>query len=280
VDALRAALAPLAPKARVDRYYLPVARWCEARVAAASARPFVLGVSGPQGSGKSTLADALVAAFGAVGLRGIAISIDDFYLTHAEQNALAARFPGNRYLEHRGYPGTHDVALGRSTLGSLVEGRPTFVPVYDKSAHGGRGDRGRSSSYRRVEERLDFLVLEGWMLGFSPVDPAGLAPDLRPPNEMLAAYAVWHETLEAFVHLRAASLDDIVGWRIGSERARRERGEGALTDAQARDYIERFLPAYRTYLPGLATAPPCAEVLCVELGADRDATSVGDTPGS
>jgi D-glycerate 3-kinase len=275
VDPLHAALAPLAPRPRVDGYYLPVARWCEAQLAAAETRPFVLGISGPQGCGKSTLADALVAAFGALGRRGIAISIDDFYLTHTEQRALAARFPGNRYLEHRGYPGTHDVALGRSTLVSLAEGRPTFVPVYDKSAHGGRGDRGRSSSYRRVEERLDLVVLEGWMLGFRPVEPAGLEPALRPPNEMLAGYSVWHETLDAFVHLRAGSLDDVVGWRVGAERARRERGEGALTDEQARDYIERFLPAYETYLPGLVASPPCEAVLRVELGPERDAAAIG-----
>lgn len=253
------------------RLYLPVARWCQSHVSGSTRRPVVVGISGPQGCGKSTLADALVAAFGALGLRGIAISIDDFYLTHAEQKALAAQHPGNRYLEHRGYPGTHDVALGRSTLSSLVEGRPTFVPVYDKSAHGGRGDRGRSSSYRRVEERLDFVVLEGWMLGFAPVEPAALEDDLRVPNELLGAYAVWHETLDALVHLRAGSLDDVVRWRVDSERARRERAEGALSDAQARDYIERFLPAYRAYLPGLETSPPCADVLRVDLDPDRGA---------
>lgn len=259
----------------VPPYYLPVARWCQALLAERTGRPVVIGVSGPQGAGKSTLAEAVVRGLAELGVRGIAISIDDFYLTHEEQRALSARHPGNRYLAYRGYPGTHDVALGRAVLVDLLAGVPTVVPAYDKSAHTGRGDRGAPSSFRRVEGRLDLVVLEGWMLGFVPVDPATLEPDLRPPNEALAAYASWHEKLDALVRLDAHSLDDIVAWRIGSERARRERGEGALTDDEARDYIERFLPAYRSYLPGLRASPPCERVLTVELDRARRATRVG-----
>jgi pantothenate kinase-related protein Tda10 len=60
-----------------------------------------------------------------------------------------------------------------------------------------------------------------------------------------------------------------VAWRVDAERARRARGESALTDDDARDYIERCLPAYRTYLPGLRSHPPCADVEVVSLGADR-----------
>ena len=38
---------------------------------------------GAEGCGKSTLASALVGAFEAIGVRAIAVSIDDFYLTHS-----------------------------------------------------------------------------------------------------------------------------------------------------------------------------------------------------
>ncbi len=258
--------------ARVDGYYAPLGIWCASRVAASARRPWVLGLQGPQGCGKSTLAAALVGALGDVGVRAVTVSIDDFYLTHGEQLALADRYAGNPYLLHRGYPGTHDVALGLrqiETLAALGPGEDALVAAYDKSAHRGRGDRKPRSEWRRVTGPLDLLILEGWMLGFSPVDEGALAPDLRVPNALLARYASWNRTLDAFVSLRVESLDVIVRWRVDSERARRDAGEAALSDEDARDYIERFLPAYRVYMPALAARPPCDDVRQIELGEDR-----------
>ena len=115
---------------------------CLSRLEKRGATPFVLGIQGPQGCGKSTLAAALVDALADIGHPGVALSIDDFYLTRAEQVALAGRHPGNPYMEHRGYPGTHDVPLGSRMLAALVglgAGETLRLPIYDKSAHGGRG---------------------------------------------------------------------------------------------------------------------------------------------
>jgi D-glycerate 3-kinase len=273
VDALLRALhARLPDPRRVDDYYGPLGAWCAARVAARGPRPWVLGLQGPQGGGKSTLAAALVAGLGDIGVRGVAVSIDDFYLTHQEQTALAARHPGNPYLLYRGYPGTHDVALGERVIDALValgSGETALVPTYDKSAHAGRGDRAPEAAWRRVEGPLDLLIVEGWMLGFSPVDAAPLAPDLQAPNALLGAYGSWSQRLDAFVSLQVDSLDAIVRWRIDAERARRDRGEAALSDEDARDYIERFLPAYRLYAPALAARPPCRDARVIALGDDR-----------
>jgi D-glycerate 3-kinase len=237
---------------------------------------WILGIQGPQGCGKSTLAAALVEQWGRAGVRATAVSVDDFYLTHAEQEALASRHAGNPYLRYRGYPGTHDVALGRRTIdaiASLGEPQSGAVPVYDKSAHRGRGDRASESAWRRVAGPIDVLVLEGWMLGFTPVDSRAdaLTVDLalRAPNQYLEAYRVWHERLDAFVHMHVDSLDTIVRWRMDSERARRERGEPALSDDDARDYIDRFLPAYRLWVPQLRAHPPCSEFTTIELAEDR-----------
>lgn len=235
-------------------------------------RPWVLGLQGPQGCGKSTAAAALVEAISARGKHAATVSIDDFYLTHAEQLALAARHPGNPYLLYRGYPGTHDVALGAGVIGGLTAlraGDVARVPVYDKSAHAGRGDREPESRWRPVQGPLDLLVVEGWMLGFAPVDEATLEEDLVAPNAYLAAYSAWTARLDALVHLDVESLETVVRWRVDSERARRERGETALSDDDARDYIERFLPAYRVYVPALQAHPPCDDFCTLVLGEDR-----------
>jgi D-glycerate 3-kinase len=250
--------------------------WCVRRLQRRRQRTFVLGLQGPQGCGKSTAAAALVESVRDAGSRAIAVSIDDFYLTHAEQRALAARHRGNPYVLHRGYPGTHDVALGARTLGALAsasDAAPVHIPAYDKSAHAGRGDRAPELEWRRVTGPFDLVIVEGWMLGFTPVDEARLEPDLVPPNRYLAAYRAWNASLHAMVHLSVDSPETIVEWRVGSERARRERGEPALSDEDATDYIRRFLPAYRVYVPALATTPPCDDFLALVLRSNREPTA-------
>ena len=87
----------LAP-ARQDRlfgFYVPVALWLEQQHLAGktsgsgSGGAVCVGMSLPQGGGKTTLADAMVAGMGAVGISTGVVSIDDFYLTHHEQEKLA-----------------------------------------------------------------------------------------------------------------------------------------------------------------------------------------------
>jgi len=252
---------------RVDTLILPTLDYARACVHEAGAR--VLGLSGPQGSGKSTLAAQLVEGLalsdpGAPGLRAVAISIDDFYLTHAEQRALAAAHPGSPYLEHRGYPGTHDVALGARTLDALVAlgpGERLRIPRYDKGAHGGRGDRHVESVWPEVEGPIDLVILEGWMLGFAPVGPPYDDPHLEAPDRALASYDA--------VHLDLARTDDVVDFRVEAERRRRAAGEPGLSDADAEDYVRRFLIAYRTWVPGLRAKPPVAPSMRLTIGADR-----------
>jgi D-glycerate 3-kinase len=239
----------------------------------------VLGLQGPQGAGKSTAAAALVDAALDDGRRAVTVSIDDFYLTYADQRALAERHPGNPYLLYRGYPGTHDVALGARVVDELATFNGTtgasevIVPSYDKSANAGRGDRAPESRWRRLAGPFDLVIVEGWMLGFAPVDEGALDPDLVAPNRYLATYRAWNTRLDALVHLATDSLDTIVEWRVESERARRERGETALSDDDARDYIRRFLPAYRVYVPALRANPPCADFQILKLGPDRNVLS-------
>jgi hypothetical protein len=50
---------------------------------------------------------------------------------------------------------------------------------------------------------------------------------------------------------------------------RPRRPEAALGDDDARDCVERFLPAYRVYLPLLRSRPPCEDVSAIALGDDR-----------
>jgi D-glycerate 3-kinase len=268
---------------RIHHLYLPVLFFCAACVRASATRPVLVGIQAPQGAGKTTLVTHLLALLPALGLRGAGVSIDDFYLTRAEQLRLAAAHPGNRYLEHRGYPGTHDIELGEQTLRALKrpdmasqgvrrpglsgpasggpersalrsETRSVRVPVYDKSLHGGRGDRAPEAEWRDVTGPLDVVFVEGWMLGFAPVPDGTLDdPDLVAPNRALAAYDRWHRLLDAFVVLRAIDPSSVLRWRVDAEAAMVARGRPGLDRAAIEDYVRRFLPAYARY----GGAPAC-----------------------
>lgn len=112
--------------------------------------------------------------FSYCGLPCLSMSLDDFYLTGQEQEALAAAHPTNSILQCRGngepqacsllllHPlmlivvvlvaGTHDVQLFSRTLDHLQRGLPCALPRYDKSLRGGRGDRLPESQWPRVSD--------------------------------------------------------------------------------------------------------------------------------
>jgi len=254
----------------------PVHEFCLAQVAAAARRPLVIGLQAPQGAGKTTLVTHLLNALPVHGLIGAGVSVDDFYLTREGQLGVAASNPGNRYLEHRGYPGTHDVALGERTLRELKalgDGQSARVPVYDKSAHGGRGDRAPEETWRVVTGPLDLIVVEGWMLGFSPADESALPdPHLIAPNRALADYHRWTDQVDVWVTLRAHDPEYVLTWRVEAEEAMKASGKPGLSREAITDYIGRFLPAYRTYATP-DRVPGGGSGLTLTLDATRKPTS-------
>jgi hypothetical protein len=99
-----------------------------------------LGISAPQGCGKSTLVEQLQQLCAWLGLSAASVSIDDFYLTNAQQGALAAAHPDNRLLALRGNAGSHDLELGQQTLlqlrGLTEDGATARVPRRVRGVHG------------------------------------------------------------------------------------------------------------------------------------------------
>jgi D-glycerate 3-kinase len=249
--------------------------FCSAQLRRAGNRPLVVGLQAPQGAGKTTLVTRLMERLPETGLRGVAVSIDDFYLTRAEQLRLAAAHLGNPYLEHRGYPGTHDIALGEATLSALrgldagSDGRVVRVPVYDKSQHGGRGDRAPESRWRDVAGPLDVVFVEGWMFGFTPVAASQLSdPFLAEPNRALADYDRWYRLTDALVVLRATDPNFVLRWRVEAEEAMKTRGLPGLSREAIEDYVRRFLPAYALYA-GRADRWPADRTLTLSLDVER-----------
>jgi D-glycerate 3-kinase len=194
------------------------------------------------------------------GLNAVSISIDDFYLTRAEQALLAERHPTNPYLQHRGYPGTHDIDLCirvLERLRTLRVGESIRVPGYNRFAHNGIGDRLPRDHWRILTGPLHLIVLEGWMLGFTPVPRNSLTDEnLQLINELLARYKAWLSLLNGFILLDAEDHLYVRDWRLEAEKRAVAEGKTGMLPEQIRAFVENFLPAYTIYLPGLRAAPP------------------------
>lgn len=206
----------------------------------------IVGVQGVQGAGKSTLCRTMCERNRGWG----AISLDDFYLPDAELRALYAESRDPLWAG-RGNPGTHDVAALLGTLRRFKAGESSTVPVYDKTRFGGRGDRVGS----RTLPPGDVLLVEGWCLGFQPDDGRDNV------NVALRAYDALYDLMDAMLVLRPTTLGVVYTWRRQSERC--------MTDAETTAFIDRYMPAYDRYLPGLYRTPPVRPCLVVTTDGSR-----------
>jgi D-glycerate 3-kinase len=255
----------------VYKYYVPAYLWCVGRLEKhrhekraserpkTKTRPLCVALTAPQGCGKTTLVAALEFLFEKNGVAAASASVDDFYLTGAEQDKLSLANPGNALLRYRGNAGTHDVQLAVNTLRSLrsindddFATLTVSVPRYDKTLRGGRGDRAAREFWPEITAPLDIVLLEGWMLGFAPAadaDAFAAHPDLPAVNAALRddAYGDLHALLDDWIVVRVRDTRWVRSWRLEAEQQARSEGRPTLTDAEVGDFVNRFLPAYDLY---------------------------------
>ena len=172
----------------------------------------------------------------------------------------------NPILQVRGNAGTHDITLGKATLEKCIhlkEGESMKTPSYDKSQYDGKGDRASESTWPIVQGALDVILFEGWMLGFKPllvdddvntttgINDLELDDNMKEINEYLKQYETWDSLMDQWLIIQVDDISNVYQWRLQAEIAMRERGNPAMTDDQVKDFVERYMPAYHTYLPGL-----------------------------
>lgn len=272
----------VAEQKRVYQYYLPVYLWCASQLAEHKKEhkgPMVLGISAPQGCGKSTLCEQLESLFEYNGFKAASVSIDDFYLTREDQVSVSQKYTGNRLLEMRGNAGSHDVELGTRTLKALKEAREMVaLPRYDKSAYQGKGDRADPSTWPKTQGPVDIVLFEGWMLGFSHVadrQAKRVDPDLPRVNAFLKGYRkAWDSYVDSWLVIKVGDPQFSFTWRLQAEQRMRASGKPAMTDEEVATFVDRFMPAYRCYLPGLYKDGPTTstprKLLVVEVDENRN----------
>ncbi|RKF56393.1 putative kinase mug58 [Golovinomyces cichoracearum] len=236
--------------------------------------PLFVGLSGAQGSGKSTLGYMLSRTLSEEhGFPSIVVSIDDFYLTHAEQLAFAEKHKLNKIIQMRGPPGTHDINLARTVFSALREGRECQIPVYDKSAYHGKGDRVPKHQWRIANQgvkTVTVVILEGWCVGFSQLTHAEIEQkrnlttnrslakhelqNLLDINDKLKEYQeLWSAYLDGLIYIDAKDLRWVYDWREDQEKKlRKEKGNANAMDLQqVIGFVDSYLPAYELYTENL-----------------------------
>ncbi|KAF9616824.1 hypothetical protein IFM89_032674 [Coptis chinensis] len=280
----------IAQKARLFHYYVPVFLWCEDQISQHRSKfkdgqdipPLLIGFSAPQGCGKTTLVFALDYLFRLSGRKSATVSIDDFYLTAEDQAKMREQNPGNTLLELRGNAGSHDLPLSVETLQGLTEmtkkGMKMKLPRYNKSAYGGKGDRADPSTWPEVKGPLTVVLFEGWMLGFKPVPNEvvkAVDPQLEVVNRNLEAYYdAWDKFINAWIVIKIKEPSCVYQWRLQAEIAMREEGKPGMSDEEVRDFVSRYFPAYKAYLPTLYSEGPLGSdpehLLVVDIDDERN----------
>ena len=255
-----------------------VAAALEAALSLPQAIP-VFAIAGLQGTGKSTLAAQLASLAQSRGRRVAVLSIDDFYLTRAGRERLAHEV--HPLLASRGPPGTHDLGLAAETLDSLLAGKRTALPRFDKLAD----ERAPFAQWPVIQGGCDLVVLEGWFLK-TPAQPAEQLPapinalerDEDPDgtwrnwcNAVLARDypALWNR-IAALWWLQGPDFEVVPEWRWQQEQALQaaDRARTGMDRAQ----VERFVQLFeRVSRQALRTLPAIAE-RTIRLDAQRRPT--------
>ncbi|GAB4350831.1 MAG: hypothetical protein Fur0042_18890 [Cyanophyceae cyanobacterium] len=215
------------------------------------AKPLVQGILGLQGTGKTTLGAALTVLLRAAGRSVLSWSIDDLYLPYGDRVALRSR---DRRLIWRGPPGTHDVALGLRVFRELGDRELAQIalPRFDKTRHGGQGDRAEPEW---VAAPVEIVLFEGWFVGTQPIGPerfdhapAPIATDgdrafARRCNERLKAYQPLWDQCDRLLVLYPEDYRASKRWRREAEQRQRDRGAGAMDDAEVDAFVDYFWTA-------------------------------------
>ena len=221
-------------------------------------RPILVALNGCQGSGKTTASDYLCGALTEEqGLNTVALSLDDFYLTHSDRRALAAST--HPLLATRGVPGTHDMSLLRLTLEQLLDthsNKPIAIPRFDKSTD----DRRPLSEWDRIDTPVQCVFLEGWCLGAKPESADTLAEPVNDLERDEDSRVVWRDYYNAFlashflplyplfdqwIMLQAPSFDCVFKWRREQERKLAaslspEKAGNLMNDDALRRFIQHY----------------------------------------
>lgn len=250
------------------RVYLPLAKIIVVGINTDD-RTQVIGINGAQGSGKTTFSTLLQLVLEeGFGLRVVAISIDDIYLSRQERDKLAHTV--HPLFATRGVPGTHDVNLGIRVIDSLISASPTQktpIPRFDKSTD----NPFPTSQWDVFVGRPDVILFDGWIVGAEEQPIADLVAPVNDLEKEKDAAAVWRtyvniqlgtvykelfSKLDLLVMLQVPSFEKSREWRLLQEKKLRIKSEGRknlriMSDEEVDEFVKYYERLTRWMLKSL-----------------------------
>ncbi len=275
---------------------LPYSEWIageiELRRTGQDEGALVLGLTGEQGLGKTTLSLAASVFLEQNGYCSASVSIDDFYKTHDEREALRAEEP--RYKYRGGAFGAHDTLLAETTLLLLKhkdEREAVSIPKFDKSLKEGSGDRLPRGQWPIVEGKIDVIFFEGCGIGSEPVAADELSRPInhlersagsdeeeirfrQRSNSELGSYQQLFSLVDKLVVMHTPNLGNSYRWRQMQEDRLLARSGTAMSPATVRDYVDYCLPTVQRYVYPLGERSIDKADLVFTFGNDHRLASV------
>jgi D-glycerate 3-kinase len=235
----------------------------------------VIGLCGAQGSGKTTVARYAVRLLQDRGMRAVALSLDDFYLTHEARQRLAKEV--HPLLATRGPPGTHDVGMAAAAIDQLRSKGKVSLPRFDKATD----TRAPRAAWETIASPVDVILFEGWCVGAVSQGEAALATPVNALERDEDPKGVWrhyvndqldgpYKALFARLHdlvlLEAPSFEVVAGWREEQEAKLRAQGQGGMDEAA----IARFVAHYERLTRWILAEMPGRADWVVTLDTERN----------
>lgn len=169
-------------------------------------------------------------------------------------------------LQGRGPPGTHDIPLLQTVLSSVTKMNESSnssidLPAFDKSQYSGFGDR--SPTPIKLTGPIDIFILEGWSLGFEPLDTETLKQlhdhgrtskkhpisTLEQINQNLRDFASdINNRFDTHISIFPESYDYVYKWRLQQEHhMKSDNGGKGMTDEEVEKFVDRYMPVYELY---------------------------------
>lgn len=235
-------------KKELQVYFLPfIQKLIGIKKQKGSDKGFIVGVSAIQGAGKTTRGEIIEMLLKSSGHSSISLSIDDHYLTHQQLNQLRAKDP--RFIR-RGV--THDISLAIKNLTDLKNmqtGDEVLIPIYDKGAKNGDGDR---VGWKSIKDKCDFIFYDGWMLGAKRVQDESIFESGLPAldtaehiqfakaiNKKLDEYIPLWDLIDFINVLYVPNYQISLTWRDQAEERLRAEGKG-MSHEQIKEFVYYF----------------------------------------